>query len=597
MSRFRWRDRIIGIIFVYVGFGVAWAITTEFFHHQQFPSPDVASRSILPIELASWVLFILASAAMLFALMRRSGRGREELEANERFLSNIFTSIQDGISVLDTGLRIVRVNATMERWYPHAMPLVGKRCYEAYHGRSHPCEVCPTQRTLATGERAYEIVPMTGPQGKVRGWLDLFSFPLRDPETGEMTAVIEYVRDITARRRAEEALRESERRFRDIAECSLDWIWEVDAEGRYTYASPVVERVLGYSPEDVRGKFFYDFFHPDDRDRLKAEAFSVIGQKRPFRNFVNRNVRRDGKVVWLQTSGTPVLDTAGALVGYRGADTDITESVAVSERLRSHSDDLERMVAERTRELDHVRGDLFAQAKLAAMGRLGAGIAHQLYSPLGGGLLLIDSLVAECQGSPKQLRMLSEARRALDQMRRIIEAMLSMAGVRRRGRPHRIHLDVNELLDGILGILLLECAKRGIAIEKSFAVGIPQIQAHVGEIDQIFLNLLNNAIDAMEGGGTLTVQTTIRGDGVEVSIADTGKGIPPDHLDRIFEPFFTTQKGKRGLGLGLAIAREAVDRYGGRISVESEEGRGAEFTVWLPFAGVAEGSAGGAKRG
>ena len=124
----------------------------------------------------------------------------------------------------------------------------------------------------------------------------------------------------------EGALRESEERFQQVAENAQEWIWEVDTHGLYTYASPIVEKILGYKPEEVVGKkHFYDLFHPEDREELKRAAFEAFAQKQPFREFVNRNVRQDGGTVWLSTSGVPVFDEEGNLLGYRGADTDITE--------------------------------------------------------------------------------------------------------------------------------------------------------------------------------------------------------------------------------------------------------------------------------
>jgi len=131
------------------------------------------------------------------------------LVESERFLSSVFSSIQDGISVLDKDLRIVRVNPAMEQWYSHAMPLVGKKCYEAYHGRLEPCQVCPTLQTLRSGRVAREVVPKVGPRGEVGGWLDLYSFPQNDPVTGELVGVIEYVRDVSDRKLYEDALKKA----------------------------------------------------------------------------------------------------------------------------------------------------------------------------------------------------------------------------------------------------------------------------------------------------------------------------------------------------------------------------------------------------
>lgn len=133
----------------------------------------------------------------------------QQMKDQERFLSGVFESIQDGISVVDTNMVIQAVNPTMERWYAHAMPLVGKKCYEAYHGACTRCEVCPTHETLNTGKTAYRVVPMTGRDRKVVGAMDLYSFPLLDSANGRIKGVIEYVRDITERKRLEEQLRQS----------------------------------------------------------------------------------------------------------------------------------------------------------------------------------------------------------------------------------------------------------------------------------------------------------------------------------------------------------------------------------------------------
>lgn len=146
--------------------------------------------------------------------------------------------------------------------------------------------------------------------------------------------ITELEKSRTELKRTEEALRENEERFRIITENALAWIWEVDANGKYTYASPLVEKILGYKPEEVLKKHFYDLFHPEEREELKKAAFDVFLKKQSFREFINKNVHKNGKTVWLSTSGSPILDSKGNLIGYRGADIDITERKRAEEALR-----------------------------------------------------------------------------------------------------------------------------------------------------------------------------------------------------------------------------------------------------------------------
>ena len=182
-----------------------------------------------------------------------------------------------------------------------------------------------------------EIVPM-----------EITANPVRRDD--KIIAVQGIMRDITERKHAEKALRESEKRFKDIAENALEWIWETNADGKYTYASPVVEKILGHEPEEVLKKHFYDLFHPDEREELRKAALEVFAKKQPFREFVNRNIHKNGEIVWLSTSGVPILDEEGSFLGYRGADIDITERKQTEERLRK-SEEQYRLIAENTSDL------------------------------------------------------------------------------------------------------------------------------------------------------------------------------------------------------------------------------------------------------
>ncbi|UCD50909.1 MAG: PAS domain S-box protein [Phycisphaerales bacterium] len=160
--------------------------------------------------------------------------------------------------------------------------------------------------------------------------VDISLSVLKDTD-GTVTGSIGVVRDITESKRMERALRHSEKRFRQVVENAKEWIWEIDADGLYTYSSPIVEKILGYKPKEILGKkHFYDFFHPDDAPQLKAQAFEFLHRNDVFSDFQTRNLHKDGKVVWLTRSGVPVFNDNQELIGYRGADVDITE------RMRTH---------------------------------------------------------------------------------------------------------------------------------------------------------------------------------------------------------------------------------------------------------------------
>jgi diguanylate cyclase (GGDEF)-like protein len=149
---------------------------------------------------------LLKAVGEIFTNTLEHKKAEEAIRSGERFLSNIFTSIQDGISILDKELNIISVNPIMEKWYAHYLPFIGKKCFQVYHGRKEPCKICPSIRTIEKGGPAYEVVPKVGAGGEIVGWLDLYSFPLFDGVTGELKGAIEYVRDITDRRRAEKRL-------------------------------------------------------------------------------------------------------------------------------------------------------------------------------------------------------------------------------------------------------------------------------------------------------------------------------------------------------------------------------------------------------
>lgn len=227
-------------------------------------------------------------------------RAAEALREGERFLSSVFASIQDGLSILDLDYQIVQVNPTMEKWYAHARPLVGQKCYQAYHGREHPCDPCPVRHAMATGAPHSGVVPKRGPHQEVVGWLEVHAYPWLDRATGKMTGVIEYVRDITQRQRAEEALEKSLKELRQSLEGTVVALANT-VEMRDPYTAGHQRRVaqlacalaqeMGFSPDQLEGIRVMGFLHDIGKIGIPAEILTKPRQLNEFEaNLVKAHV-------------------------------------------------------------------------------------------------------------------------------------------------------------------------------------------------------------------------------------------------------------------------------------------------------------------
>ncbi|PIP13559.1 MAG: hybrid sensor histidine kinase/response regulator [bacterium (Candidatus Stahlbacteria) CG23_combo_of_CG06-09_8_20_14_all_40_9] len=372
-------------------------------------------------------------------------------------------------------------------------------------------------------------------------------------------SLLSILEDVTE---TQNALQKSEKRFRDIVVNTGDWIWETDEKGRYTYCSPVVRQVLGYEYNEVLGKYFYDFFHPDEREELKKAAFEVFKKKEPFKNFLNRNMHKDGRTIILETSGIPMLDDKGNLLGYRGVDRDITERKKMEEEI------------------------LNAQ-KLESLGLLAGGIAHDFNNILTA--ILGNISLVKMYAKPKEevFEILTEAEKASLRAKDLTRQLLTFS---RGGAPIKKTTSILELLkDTVLFALTGSNVKCEFSIDKDLWL----VDVDEGQISQVIDNLILNAVQAMPEGGTVKVKAeniiarkeqvlpSQKGKYIKISIKDQGVGIPKEHLPRIFDPYFTTKQ--KGSGLGLATAYSIIQKHNGYITVESELGVETTFYIYLPI--------------
>jgi two-component system NtrC family sensor kinase len=252
-----------------------------------------------------------------------------------------------------------------------------------------------------------------------------------------------------------------------------------------------------------------------------------------------------------------------------------------NEKLLDWGRTLERKVEERTEELRDIQFHLIQSEKLASIGKLAAGIAHEINNPLGA-VLLYSHLILEDtpEGQPHHenlKKIVKETTRCKD----IVTGLLDFA---RPKEPQRQPADIHDLLDRCLAFTEQQALFQNIRVEKVYAPSLPRIVADASQLQQVFMNIIFNAAEAMDGTGTLTLRTSYDSarDEVAVVIADTGHGIKEEDKKRLFEPFFTTKDVGKGTGLGLAISYGIIQKHHGTIEVQSEAGRGATFTIRLP---------------
>jgi PAS domain S-box-containing protein len=410
------------------------------------------------------------------------------------------------------------------------------------------------------------------PDGTIK-YLHTTGHPILN-ESGDLAEFVGTAIDITAAKQAEEALRRSESYLMEAQRLSHTGSW-AGAPGEIRYWSEECHRVLGFDPQDEQPRFesFFQRIHPDDQASALEQLESASREKREF-EFDYRIVHPGGGIRDIRTVGHPIFSPSGEVVEFVGTVMDITE--------RKRADE------ERER-LRQVQADLAHLSRVTTMGELTASLVHEIRQPISAAMTNAKTCLRWLgrdqpdlpEGREAAARIVKDVTRAADIMSRI-------SSLFKKEALQRELVDVNELIREMIVLLRSEANRYAISIQIKLADDLPKVMADRVQLQQVFMNLMLNGIDAMKETtreGKLTITSQVEHGHVQVSVSDNGVGLRPEQADKIFKAFFTTKDN--GTGMGLPISRSIIESHGGHLWATGIPGSGATFQFTLPASAAA----------
>lgn len=487
-------------------------------------------------------------------MMEEIEKNQVELKEQRKRFQTLFEGVPCIITVQDRDFRLVGYNREFSDRFA---PKPGDFCYYAYKGRDTKCIACPVEKTFQDGRSHSSEEVGVNKDGTRTYWI-VRTAPIRN-EKGEIVAAMEMNLDITEQKRLEEKLAASERKYHAIFANIPNPVFVVDRETlEILNCNESVQSVYGYETKALVGTSFLDLFMEAERDAYAAKIRSVesitqvrnVGknEKRLFVNFRIALSELDGRPVFLVTA------------------SDITR----------------RLEAEQ---------QLIHASKMATLGEMATGVAHELNQPLAviktaSSFFMKKIRKKEALEADVLYTMAEEIDRHVDRATKIINHMREFG---RKAENHLVPVDVNATLKRAFEIFSQQLKVRGIEVEWDLMEDSAFVKGDPDRMEQVFINLLINARDAIEekwnkdaftsGDKKIRIKTAAKGDRVIVEIEDTGPGVPPAIVEKIFEPFFTTKEVGKGTGLGLSISYGIIKDCGGDIRVVSEPGEGARFII------------------
>ncbi|MCL5991876.1 MAG: PAS domain-containing protein [Bacteroidetes bacterium] len=477
------------------------------------------------------------------------------LEGEKYFLQSIFNSSADMSIVMDTEKNILRANNKFIEFTgkPHS-GIIGKKCHEALNGTKLDCgnyEYCDIFYNAVFKGTTQTNIRRTPPPEESH-W-EVTRIPIKNWE-GEVDAVLATWHRITEKVMLMREIESAETKFKSFINSALDWISIKDINGRYVIVNPAIAKPFNLVPDDFVGKKPAEILPKKMAATIIKHDAEVFESKNP--RHYDEIIPIDGQDHHFHTIRFPLFDYSGALIGVCTIARDTSKEYMLQEQL-------------------------VQSEKLAALGKLAAGVAHEINNPLTGIMAYTEDLIEEIPVSDPHNEDLKVILRETLRCRDIVRNLLDFA---RQDKPKLEINEPNKIVEESLNLLVRLPQFKDINIQRILDAHIPLIQSDPRQIQQVLLNLLLNAADAMKYKGKITIKSEYdkKNDKCIIAVEDSGPGIPENLIDKIFEPFFST-KGTNGLG--LAVSWGIIERHHGTIEVDIAENGGAIFKIVLPVYG------------